>query len=144
MCSANVSVWDQFEGDDGLGHASLFHSPKSRELDEVLGDILHKIQGQPPIEEQCLGPPMLFLCKWPFALIFTTECITKHATCTRRIYQDFSRSSCHHSSVFCPSLLLLTDMESAVIQELEQRVLEHSQALRQGAAVAAVVDWWEE
>ena len=35
----------QFEGNDVAGHGTFFHSPKTRELDEVLGDILHKIIG---------------------------------------------------------------------------------------------------
>ncbi|GJP37671.1 hypothetical protein CLOM_g22106, partial [Closterium sp. NIES-68] len=38
-----MKIVTQFEGDNGDGAASFYHTDKTRELDQILGDVFHKI-----------------------------------------------------------------------------------------------------
>lgn len=40
----------QFEGDDADGRGIFYHTKRTRELDELLGDVYHKILGEKPFE----------------------------------------------------------------------------------------------
>lgn len=128
----DADVWaiSQFEG--GIEGGFFYHTSKTRELDEVVGDIFHKIMGKNFFRD---------------TLVFWRRVgrYCPSQVCQRMSYSVLlgtNRSMLLSYLAGKSNGLLQTDMEQAILRDLERRVLIYASALRQAADVAAEIDWY--
>jgi hypothetical protein len=71
----------QFDGDDADGHGIFYHTKRTRELDELLGDVYHKILGE--LVQRSFGLFGLSLAHWCLSLTSQTLSSTSLSFSTR-------------------------------------------------------------